>query len=283
VKRERMSLVFFVAYTVFLFPLILALSREFFGNVTNSDLDIACAHLKGIPLVRTLCIWLIFLLTSYVVLNFIPKIKRKTKSFSMHIDDILKLFIFGTMLFVIGGIGDRIDKSKVNTETGMTFIPLTIYYSLFFTLLYELIKHENVTLSKELASNKLALIITIIGATTLAGVIISLFTRAQMVSDEFFHAFVGLFVVGSIIHVGSIILAPIIDECHPHVHHYYWPLPFTFMCVFHSDVAMIAQAIFIGIHLHGVNCFGFEPLFYDAADHDVLAHKKHNEDEIKID
>jgi hypothetical protein len=50
-----------------------------------------------------------------------------------------------------------------------------------------------------------------------------------------------------------------------------------FMCVFHSDVAMVAQAIFVGVHIHGVNCFGVEPLFYDEKDHDELKEtKKHD-------
>jgi len=47
-----------------------------------------------------------------------------------------------------------------------------------------------------------------------------------------------------------------------------------FMCVFHSDVAMIAQAIFVAVHIHGVNCFGVEPLLYDSADHDKLKVEK---------
>jgi len=36
------------------------------------------------------------------------------------------------------------------------------------------------------------------------------------------------------------------------------------MCVFHSDVSMLAQAIFLAVHIHGVDCFGIEPLFYDS-------------------
>ena len=36
------------------------------------------------------------------------------------------------------------------------------------------------------------------------------------------------------------------------------------MCVFHTDVSMLAQAIFLAVHIHGVDCFGVEPLFYDT-------------------
>jgi hypothetical protein len=36
------------------------------------------------------------------------------------------------------------------------------------------------------------------------------------------------------------------------------------MCVFHTDTSMLAQAIFLAVHIHGVDCFGVEPLFYDS-------------------
>ena len=36
---------------------------------------------------------------------------------------------------------------------------------------------------------------------------------------------------------------------------------------------MIAQAIFIAIHIHGVNCFGVEPLFYDHYDLNINPQK----------
>ena len=61
---------------------------------------------------------------------------------------------------------------------------------------------------------------------------------------------------------------------HNTVHHFYWSIPFRFICVFHSDVAMLAQAIFVAVHIHGVNCFGVEPLFYDPHQ---LALKHHQE------
>ena len=49
-----------------------------------------------------------------------------------------------------------------------------------------------------------------------------------------------------------------------HLHHWYWPVPLAHMCVFHTDVSMLAQAIFLAVHIHGVVCFGVEPLFYET-------------------
>jgi hypothetical protein len=91
-----------------------------------------------------------------------------------------------------------------------------VYFTLFFTLLYELIKHENVTLSGDLMANKIALVITVIGASTLIAVIGSLFMQAKSVSDEFFHTFAGLFVIGFLVHAAGFFLAPLMRECYVH-------------------------------------------------------------------
>ena len=39
---------------------------------------------------------------------------------------------------------------------------------------------------------------------------------------------------------------------------------FAHLCVFHSDCSMLAQAIFLGVHMHGVAAFGVDPIFYNT-------------------
>ena len=206
---------FFTAYVLFLVPIILALYREW-SNPAHPETTLLCSTLTGIPLVKSLALWIAFLVMCYLGLSKIPKLKRKNKSHAMHVDDILRLVFFGSALFTIGGVGDRIEKGMINKETGLTFIPLTLYFTLFFTLLFELIKDENVTLSKDIYDNKIAIVITIIGGGTLLGVIYSLFHTAQSISEDFFHSFAGLFFIGFIVHVGGFFLAPLMKECHVH-------------------------------------------------------------------
>ena len=209
-----MTLAFFTAYVLFLVPVIVALAREWL--LDGSHRSKPCESLSGIPLLRSLLLWIGFLVTSYVLLSNVPKLKRKPKSHAMHVDDILRLIFFGSALFTIGGVGDRIEKAVVNRETGLTFIPLTLYFVAFFTLLYELIKHENVTLSRDLYNNTIAIVITIIGASTLGAVLLSLFYQAKSVSDDFFFTFAGLFMIGALVHIGGFLLAPLMRECHVH-------------------------------------------------------------------
>jgi len=210
-----MTLVFFTAYVLFLLPVIIALYREF-SDPRHPETTLVCSSLSGIPFIKALSIWLVFLVACYVGLSRIPKLKRKNKSHAMHVDDVIRLAFFGTMLFAVGGVGGRIEKSMINRETGLTFIPLTIYFTLFFTLLFELIKYENVTLSSSLYSNTVALAVVVIGASTLIGVLVSLFSRARTVSDDFFHMFAGLFAIGFIFHAAGFFLAPLMRECHVH-------------------------------------------------------------------
>lgn len=72
------------------------------------------------------------------------------------------------------------------------------------------------TLSHDLKSNTIALVVTLIGATTLIAVIVSLFSHAKNVSEEFFHTFTGLFLIGALIHIGGFFLAPMMRECYVH-------------------------------------------------------------------
>lgn len=210
-----MSVTFFTAYVLFLSPVILALVREW-QDENHPETTRLAQSLLGFPLLRSLVVWIAFLVSCYAMMSRLPKLKRKTKTHAMHVDDIMRLVFFGSALFTIGGVGDRIESGMVNKETGLSFIPLTLYFTLFFTLLFELIKHENVTLSKDLLSNKMALIITLIGATTLVGVLVSLFRRASHVSEDFFHTFAGLFAIGFVVHIAGFFLAPLMRDCHVH-------------------------------------------------------------------
>jgi hypothetical protein len=250
-----MSVVFFIAYILFLLPILLALAREW-DDESHPETALVAQSSSGIPMIRALSIWIAFLVMCYVMLSHMPKIKRKTKSHAMHVDDILRLVFFGSALFTIGGVGDRIERSMVNRDTGLSFIPLTLYFTLFFTLLFELIKHENVTLSKDLYSNTIAIAVVVIGASTLVAVVVSLFFQAKSVSDEFFHTFAGLFLLGSVVHAGGFLLAPLIRECYVHSRFRIWSCFYIELTPCSSSSLLLADTIHVHVRIPFRCCHG---------------------------
>lgn len=46
----------------------------------------------------------------------------------------------------------------------------------------------------------------------------------------------------------------------------WWAWVLSFMCVFDNRSSMIAQTMFLGVHVHGVAAFGVEPIFERRGD-----------------
>jgi len=193
-------------------------------------------------------------------------IKLHEKTLAKHKDDIVRLVYFQMAVCAVGGISIRIEEGVVNTETGLTFIPLVLVYIFFYTFIFELVKDRDITLSVGLLYNGLNIFVVAIGVTTMVLVSVSLFLTARAVGEDFFVMYVGVTAVVFVLHV--LLFLPVVpgvpSRSWLHVHHWYFPVPLMHMCLFHTDVSMLAQAIFLAVHIHGVDCFGIEPLFYDS-------------------
>lgn len=193
-------------------------------------------------------------------------IKLHEKTLAKHKDDLLRLVYFGMTMAAVGGIAIRIEEGVVNHETGLPFVPLTLAYCVFYTFIFELVKERDITLSVGLFENKIGMIVVAVGMLTGTFVVVSMFLTAWQVSSSFFLMYCGVAGAGSIAHV--IMFCPTIPgvpgRSYLHLHHWYWSVPLAHMCVFHTDVSMLAQAMLLAIHIHGVDCFGVEPLFYDT-------------------
>jgi len=189
-KQTRLVL-FFIAYGLFLLPVFVALVREFTNPEVKrgSALVLPIMHPGGPNFVSALGKWLGSQLIIYPVFRVVGRrvgIKLHEKTLAKHKDDILRLVYFSIALAAVGGIAIRIEEGVVNTETGLTFIPLTLLYILFYTAIFELVKDRDITLSIGLLSNRLGMVVVLIGAITIIAVGVSLFLTAWAVGREFF-------------------------------------------------------------------------------------------------
>lgn len=269
--RTRLFL-FFIFYGLFLAPVLVALIREFYGfnaDIKQEHLLLPIMHKGGAEFIIALSKWLGTLIVTYIVYRALGRrlgIKLHDKTLAKHKDDLLRLVYFGMTMAAVGGIAVRLEENVVNSETGLTFIPLTLAYAVFYTVIFELVKERDITLSYGLFENKVGMIVVLLGFSTCILVLVCLFMTAWQVSTSFFTMYAGVFAVGLLAHFVMFIpvFPGIPGRSYLHLHHWYWSAMMSHMCVFHTDVSMLAQAIFLAVHIHGVDCFGVEPLFYDT-------------------
>ena len=298
VRAARMScrrlLAFYALFFVFLLPVIVALIRDW--GIERADSADAAVHATQPPASKVphprhhmmvmitdkdghrfllaCTAWIMTVVAVYIALRIaghhVPsryRIKLHAKSAAKHKDDVLRLLYYALTLCAVGGVAARIDENIINTETQLSFIPLVLVYTVAFTMLFEFVKDQDITLSATLRENSLGISVVVIGVLLLCILLVSLFNSAWKVSSSFFQMYVGLFVVCLVIHFA--LFLPRIPcttrgRSFLHVHHWYWPVPLAHMCIFNTDSAMLAQAIFLAVHLHGVGCFGTETLFYET-------------------
>jgi len=58
----------------------------------------------------------------------------------------------------------------------------------------------------------------------------------------------------------ALVLAP--GAASAHFHHYYLGFVGSCLCTLATDTSMVAQAMLLGIYLHGTSLFGVERVFY---------------------
>ena len=131
---------FFVCYFIFLSPVLVALIREFYGHSIQrkrQNLLLPLMHPGGPKFLFALSEWLLVLLVVYFIYRVLGRklgIKLHDKTLAKHKDDLLRLCYFGMTMAAVGGIATRIEEGVVNHETGLSFIPLTLCYCIFFTV-----------------------------------------------------------------------------------------------------------------------------------------------------
>ena len=110
--------------------------------------------------------------------------------------------------------------------------------------MFEMIKNFKISLTKHFWSNIYAIIIVSIVVIVLLGVIYNHAILASQESDEFYFTFVGLVVVAPIILL-TLICWPFGERTFVHVHHYFWSYACSFLCIWDTQVSIVAQVVYI--------------------------------------
>lgn len=263
---------FCLLYIILVIPLIIAVVRDHQSdNTATTTTSIFVMKGSGTAIGE----WLGVLLLLYLMLWAFGKagFKVNHKSPDQHKDDILRMLYYGIVLGSLGGVAGRIDSSSSldgsggsggpGGDSGSTYFPLAVgYYCIVFTAMFELVRDYQIELSVNGFTSSIVSILVVVSSMALCIlVVVSHVLAAARISRDFLSIYANVILGCFLVHL--ILFLPS-KHVSVHVHHWYWSLPLAHMCIFNTDVSMIAQAMFLGIHVHGVACFGIESLFYKA-------------------
>mmetsp|Transcript_72141 Transcript_72141/g.204877 ORF Transcript_72141/g.204877 Transcript_72141/m.204877 type:complete len:270 (+) Transcript_72141:603-1412(+) len=255
--RSRTFQVFLVLYVIFLAPLLYALFNELTDLPTEGPAIIPMS-----PSSMGLFGWMVTCLILYASLRVALSYfgwKQNKKTPSQHKEDLLRIARLSTSVGVIGRLANRVVMGD-----GFMFLAMIFYFTWFFTIIFEVSKSLNITLTADCFFNPFTMFVTSITVTVIAGVLGLHCLFASQDSDLF--EYLGFLGLCALFHL-ALLFGP--GNAHVHVHHWYWAWAMTHICVFDSKTSQIAQAMFCGAYIHGVALFGVEKCFYNNAEEDA--------------
>lgn len=197
--------------------------------------------------------WLLFLVAAYAGLRSATarlKLALPPRTRDDHGNEIVRLVYCGVMLAIAGGVGGRIRHQP-------WFLAVIVLYIIAYTAVYECGRKFRIVLGSECSHSMSAFAISFFSCILGVFVGICLFITAFRVSLDFFTLYITCVIIIVALHAGLFGWGVRI-----HVHHWYWGLLAAHICVFRTDLSMVAQAMAIAIYIHGAACFGHEVLCY---------------------
>eukprot|EP00933_Yihiella_yeosuensis_P006629 TRINITY_DN11135_c0_g1_i4.p1 TRINITY_DN11135_c0_g1~~TRINITY_DN11135_c0_g1_i4.p1 ORF type:complete len:332 (-),score=30.46 TRINITY_DN11135_c0_g1_i4:113-1066(-) len=209
--------------------------------------------------------------------------KQGRKLPCQHKDDFVRMGYLQVSLAVLGRLQGRFSHAEssfmFHLAPRVEFLTLLTYFNVFYTLLFEMVRFINMHLSSDLLSNLKGLGIVTIASIVIVGVLKAHLLLAFAQSHDFgiaYVAWVAFVVFGHVI--VQMIPSTLLDRndandlsqsgqvTHLHVHHWYWSFIAAHFAIFDSRLSCLTQAAFLGIYIHGVACFGLEPIFEPSND-----------------
>ena len=252
---------FGIGYVLFITPLVVLLGLEFDDCVVRGIFPGQAQSLHSSMDMRFIAgcaIWLALLIGTYIAMPYFCDrymIGRECRCRGQRTQDIVRLIYEGVSLGGLGGVIERI-------WTTPWFVAVIVGFLIAYTALFEIVRKRKITLTPGLLSNKskwFGCTMVVTSCLVIAVALCSQLITAYRVGEEFFFAY-----LTSTITIGSVHIALLCFNKNFHVHHWYWSLILAHACVFDTPTSMVAQAMLLGIHIHGAACFGYEPIFPSA-------------------
>ena len=198
--------------------------------------------------------WVLAAIFAYVLLRIIARcgLKSNRKTLQQEKRDLLFFFYVNIAFAMVGGIALRLSRSFTSaTLDGILYVPIYISYLALYTALFEFTHHEEFTLTPVALSTKPIMIVLVV---TMAMLIVALL----LFSAWYSHIFEGYITIVALL---LVIHACFLFDPHVHVHHWSYPIPFIFLCIFDTYSSFIIQIAALAVHTHGVAMFGVQDIF----------------------
>mmetsp|Transcript_62220 Transcript_62220/g.136241 ORF Transcript_62220/g.136241 Transcript_62220/m.136241 type:complete len:250 (+) Transcript_62220:53-802(+) len=239
--------VFATAYGLYLLPFIYLLLPP--GGAPAPALPWNCSPWDGLRSLICLEVLLGALYASLrLVIDFLHW-KQATKDPWQHKDDLLRMAYLNVSLCFLG---------RVHGRMAGVFPLLLVYFTAFYTVLFEMVRYVNLHISMDVVGNPRGLGICIAALVVILGVLTSHLSLAFQQGTDFALAYVGWVSLGLLLHA----LASALPGGKLHLHHWYWAFLASHYPIFDCLLSSLAQAAFMGIYIHGAACFGLEAVYH---------------------
>lgn len=283
------------AYLLFLLPVICALLLEYVGSARKAPVEVLPLSIEASESVAAAVLFLPFSVLCYVALRAsIARLgwKQGEKPATQHKDDLARMAYVNVSILVLARVGKRLVRGRSssadlclatdNVCTGwyeLAFLICVAYYTAFFSVLFEMVRFVNLQISFSVFRNPKGLWIVVVGVVVLFGVLHAHVRYAFEQGSEFGYAYLAWIVLLLVGHAAINAASPAAlramdgrpsgsengkshgDKAIVHIHHWYWTFFAAHFPVFDSLLSYVSQALFLGVYLHGVACFGLEPIF----------------------
>mmetsp|Transcript_33274 Transcript_33274/g.53448 ORF Transcript_33274/g.53448 Transcript_33274/m.53448 type:complete len:301 (-) Transcript_33274:38-940(-) len=180
-----------------------------------------------------------------------------TRDLASHLETLERLCIRGLCMMIVGNVQDRLKRNPLK------FLLQIIGYTVIFGAIFESCPRKSLATRSEEDPKNSSIAAAIAGWA--AGVMVAVFALynhiilARSQGLRYFRFYVGALLATAFAH--ALLFAFFSREVEIHIHHYHWSFILSCACCFPHPLSQWCQAMCIGIFLHGVAVFEFDPMF----------------------
>mmetsp|Transcript_12759 Transcript_12759/g.23173 ORF Transcript_12759/g.23173 Transcript_12759/m.23173 type:complete len:289 (-) Transcript_12759:293-1159(-) len=240
-------------------PIVLSYIRQRPSQKTVY-LDLNYPHL-GFPVTSSSAlVWFSLFLSIYLSIQYVwPRLGLiyHERTLDSHLETLTQLMIRGLCLMIVGNVQDRLKRNPIK------FVVQIIGYTFLFGALYESCPRKSLATQSEGDPKNSSITAAIAGWAV--GALVAMFALynhvvlAKSQGPRYFRFYVGALLTTLFAHI--MLFALFSRDVEIHIHHYHWSFILSCACCFPHPLSQWCQAMCIGIFLHGVAVFEFDPMF----------------------
>lgn len=234
-------------------PLVYALGCE--GVYASTPRRSLPSALTATPSVSSLGLWLALNVALYILQRRLGRAwrwKMHDKATYAHKEDLFKMGYLSGIFCVAGRVGARLDRHP------LAFPALLVAYTLAFGLLFEMVRHCNIQFTRDCVNNSYSIGFAAFLSLILAALAVNHISLLVALHSDL----PSTLALVAVVFGSHVALSASPGPSCAHWHHWYTGALGALCCPFDSLASGLAQAMLLGIYLHGAALFGIEPCFY---------------------